>query len=52
MPHPKRVRLALAAARLAKPVAVLLPRELAAMVRLAPKKIAAPSPADSSSAAR
>jgi len=39
LPHPKRLRLALRAARLAKPIAPLLPRRLRAMLRLAPPRL-------------
>ena len=39
LPYPKRLRLALRAARLAKPIAPLLPRRLRAMLRLAPPRL-------------
>src|SRR6267154_4679396 len=46
LPHPGRFRLALIGAWLARPLAPLLPARLAAMLRLAPWRLPAPSPVD------
>jgi glycolate oxidase iron-sulfur subunit len=48
LPHPRRVRLALAAARLARPFARLLPAPLRAMLELAPRRRATAAPSDGS----
>ena len=47
LPYPKRLRWALIGAILAKPFTWMLPRQLAAMIALAPKHPVAPSPWDS-----
>ena len=46
LPHPSRFRLAMLGARLAKPVAGLLPGRLSTMVRFAPGRLTPPSPMD------
>ena len=46
VPSPTRFRLALTGAWFARPFAKLLPRRLGAMVALAPRSLAAPSPVD------
>ncbi|MCW5730689.1 MAG: glycolate oxidase subunit GlcF [Alphaproteobacteria bacterium] len=46
LPYPARFRAALVLGRLARPFAPLLPGRLAAMLRLAPRRIAPPSPLD------
>ncbi|TYO88268.1 glycolate oxidase subunit GlcF [Oceanicella actignis] len=47
LPHPGRFRLALRAARLARPLAALVPdARLRAMLRMAPRRLPPPSPAD------
>ena len=46
LPHPRRFRLALIAAKLGRPLAGLLPRRLAAMLALAPGRVHGPSPVD------
>jgi glycolate oxidase iron-sulfur subunit len=43
LPHPTRFRWALLAARLARPFAALLPRRIAAMLALAPKRVPPPT---------
>jgi glycolate oxidase iron-sulfur subunit len=46
LPYPGRFRLALRAARAGRPFAGLLPKEVAAMLAMAPREIPAPSPVD------
>ena len=46
LPRPKLFRLALVAAKLAKPLAPLMPSRLRAMLALAPARIPSPSPMD------
>ena len=46
LPHPGRFRLALVAAAVGRPLAPLLPRQLRAMLALAPRRPAGPSPHD------
>ncbi|MGQ0677415.1 MAG: 4Fe-4S dicluster domain-containing protein, partial [Rhodospirillales bacterium] len=46
LPHPRRFRLALMAAKLAKPLAPLFPRAVRAMLDMAPARLKAVSPAD------
>jgi len=46
LPRPALFRLALVGAKLARPLARLLPARLAAMLALAPRRIAPPSPVD------
>ncbi len=46
LPHPHRFRLALIGAWFAKPFASVLPKQIGAMLELAPKTIANPSPVD------
>jgi len=46
LPHPRRFRLALQAAKLAKPFVSILPARVRAMLNLAPTRVSAPSPVD------
>jgi glycolate oxidase iron-sulfur subunit len=46
LPYPRRFRLALIGAGLARPLAPLLPKRLQAMLRLAPRHLPSPSPVD------
>ena len=46
LPYPGRFRLALMAARLGRPFAGLMPRQLRAMLEMAPRALPAPSPGD------
>jgi glycolate oxidase iron-sulfur subunit len=46
LPYPRRFRAALIAARVGRPFAPLMPRQIAAMLRLAPRKLPPPSPVD------
>jgi glycolate oxidase iron-sulfur subunit len=46
LPHPRRFRLALMAARLGRPFAGLMPGQLKAMLALAPRQLPRPSPTD------